>query len=182
MADIKATRYWDTRYTTGGNSGYGSYNEQLTKKINWLSNLNIQSIIEIGCGDFNFGKNLLYKYPNVTYKGFDISPHIININKINYPQYQFEMMTEDLPDADLILCIDVLLHILDDKEYELMLQRLEKLWKNAKYLAVTSYEYNHDLGNHVKIRNFDWKRFGNPTIREIVEEKVKTDRKYYFAK
>jgi hypothetical protein len=57
-----------------------------------------------------------------------------------------------------------------------MLQRLEKLWKNAKYLAVTSYEYNHDLGNHVKIRNFDWKRFGNPTIREIVEE----DGKMYF--
>ena len=73
--------YWDNRYYQGGNSGYGSYDEQLTKKLSWLSNLDIKSISEIGCGDLHFGSELLKLYPNVSYTGSDISEVIINKNK-----------------------------------------------------------------------------------------------------
>ena len=48
MATLNAKDYWNNRYANGGNSGYGSYGEQLGKKLKWLSGLNIRSISEVG--------------------------------------------------------------------------------------------------------------------------------------
>jgi hypothetical protein len=161
--------YWDERYASGGNSGYGSYGEQLEKKIKWLSGLNIKSISEIGCGDFNFGSRLLGQYPGINYVGMDISSVIIAQNKEKYPQGTFTTNMGEVPSADLLLCIDVLFHVLDDEEYELVLKTLENL--QIKYLAVTSYETESETHPHIKTRQFDYKRFGEPIIREIVEER-----------
>lgn len=169
---MDAKKYWDSRYAQGGNSGYGSYGEQLVKKLHWLDNLTIESISEIGCGDFNFGKHLLELYPKASYTGYDISPTIVSRNRQLYPQYSF---TNDpiLPHADLLLCIDVLFHILDENELEAMYKRLEGY---TKYLAVTAYEREEKMDAHVRIRNFDYKRFGEPIIRQVVEE----DGQLYF--
>lgn len=164
---MESKEYWNNRYKGGGNSGYGSYGEQLNKKLNWLKGLSVNSITDIGCGDFNFGKNLMEIYPKADYFGFDISEVVVAKNKQLYPQFTFS--SEGIvPQADLVLCIDVLFHLLDDAEYERMLVSLEKVW--TKYLVVTAYERNEDLGNHVKIRNFDYKRFGEPILRKVVEE------------
>ena len=167
--DKVAKDYWDNRYFTGGNSGDGSYSEQLSKKLKWLENLDIQSISDIGCGDFNFGKNLLKIYPNALYVGQDISEIIINKNIINYPQCVFTTEIDKLPRADLVLCSDVLYHILDDGEYQNILNGLKSKW--TKYLAITSYERGESFqAQHMKIRRFNHKLFGEPIIREIVEE------------
>lgn len=160
-------QYWDNRYAAGYSSGYGSYGDQLEKKLKWLSGLDIQSITEIGCGDFNFGKRLLEMY-HVPYTGLDISKVIIERNQIIYPEHTFTMMHNNPPKADLLLCIDVILHIMTDEELEEMYQTLERTW--TKYLAVTAYERDEDLGTHVRIRKFPVERFGTPIIREVVEE------------
>jgi hypothetical protein len=164
--------YWDERYSSGGNSGAGSYGQELQKKLQLLSGLNIKSISEIGCGDFNFGKHLMAMYPESTYWGYDTSDVIITRNKKDYPQYNFLPSTDlpALPQADLVLCVDVLFYLLTDEELERMYQLLERL--HTKYLAVTAYEYDQteNLGSHVRIRKFDYKRFGEPWIREIVQE------------
>jgi len=165
--------YWNQRYSSGGNSGHGSYDEQLTKKLKWLSGLPIKSIVEVGCGDFNFGSNLLKLYPKVDYQGTDISDVVIKHNKIKFPEINFGMVGHCKP-ADLVMCIDVLFHTLKDEDYENTLDRIENLWTD--YLAVTSYEYDKDLGNHVNIRKFPVERFGVPIIREVVEE----DGQLYF--
>jgi hypothetical protein len=167
-------KYWDERYRRGENSGDGSYGEQLQKKLSLLKGLGITSITDVGCGDFNFGKNLLEIYPQAKYTGYDLSSVIIEKNKKNFPKYEFTNYGV-LPQADLILCVDVLFHILDDKNYELALQDLDNLWR--KYLAVTAYEYdNPEIKGHIKVRKFDYKRFGEPIIREVVEE----DGQLYF--
>lgn len=172
MADID---YWNNRYASGGNSGYGSYNEQLTKKLEWLKGLDIQSITELGCGDFNFGSNLLKQYPNASYAGYDISNVIIEKNKEKYPQYNF---TNELPPlgADLTLCVDVLFHVLDDNDYDVLLLNLKQALRFGKYLAITAYENEQETAPHLKIRKFDYKSFGEPLIREVVEE----DGQMYF--
>lgn len=173
MEKFNAKDYWENRYQTNRTSGDGSYGEQLNKKLEWLKELDIQSIYELGCGDFNFGWRLLQFYPKVTYTGVDISETIIEKNK-KISNHTFKVGSEVEP-ADLILCVDVLLHILDDKELEETLQNLEKNW--TKYLAITAYERDQDgTSGHVKIRNFDYKRFGEPIIREVVEE----DGQMYF--
>lgn len=169
-------KYWDDRYAAGHNSGYGSYGEQLVKKINWLTGWKIDSISEIGCGDFNFGLALLRIYPNAFYAGQDISEVIINKNKQLYSSDKTTFTTDidELPSADLLLCIDVLFHVLDDKDLEELLDKIESKWTN--YLAITAYERDEELNNHVRVRKFDYKRFGEPLVRSIVEE----DGKMFF--
>lgn len=165
--------YWESRYKNGGNSGSGSYGDNLNRKLNWLKDLDIKSIYEFGCGDFNFGWRLLQHYPDVQYKGVDLSDTIVNRNRQIAPNQTFEVSSEVEP-ADLILCVDVLLHVLDDKELEDILNKLEKNW--TKYLCITAYERDQESTNHVRIRKFDYKRFGEPIIREICEE----DGQMYF--
>ena len=167
MTDL-TQQYWNHRYLEGRNSGYGSYDEQLTKKLKWLSGLPIKSITDIGCGDFNFSSNLLKLYPKATYIGYDISDVIIKRNKGKYP-YEF---TTKFPhfNYDLTLCIDVLYHVLDDNEYAVLLINLKQALRFGKYLALTAYEKEQSADFHMKIRKFDYKSFGKPIIRKIVEK------------
>src|SRR5689334_11892430 len=103
--------YWDKRYAEGGNSGYGSYGDQLAKKLNWLRGLDVYSISEIGCGDFNFGKSVIELFPGSKYYGYDISRVIIAQNQAKYPEQVFTS-SPVLPQSDLLLCVDVLFHII----------------------------------------------------------------------
>src|ERR1051326_1991766 len=128
------TSFWNKRYSEGGNSGAGSYGPTLEKKLGWLSKLEVNSISEIGCGDFNFGWRLLKLFPKASYFGTDISDIIINRLTDTYPQYTFKL-GDEIPPADLVLCVDVLLHVIDDAEVEPLLQKLEKAW--TKYLVIT---------------------------------------------
>lgn len=167
---MDAKQYWNDRYKNGNSSGYGSYGEQLKKKLGWLSGLDVTSISEIGCGDLNFATHLLhlYRFAKPTYTGQDISDLIINKHKIDYPLLNFVNNIDDLPQSDLLLCVDVLFHVLDDNEVEPLLQKIESKW--TKYLAITAYERDEEMNGHVRIRKFDPSRFGVPIIREIVEE------------
>ena len=65
--------YWENRYARSGNSGAGSYQRLAIFKAETLSSFvktrDIQSIIELGCGDGN--QLALADYPK--YLGLDIS-------------------------------------------------------------------------------------------------------------
>ena len=166
---MESKQYWNNRYLRGGNSGGGSYGEQLDKKMEYISKLSgVFSISEIGCGDFNFGKRVTQMFPEATYTGSDVSDVIVRRNTALYGRHGFTFNTEDVPTADLVLCVDVLFHVLDDKECEELINKLEKLW--TKYLIVTAYERDEELNTHVRIRKFDYKRFGEPIVREVIEE------------
>lgn len=173
--DKWAKDYWNDRYNSGHNSGYGSYDDQLDFKLMWLKELRgIETISEIGCGDFNFGKHVLELFPNARYVGSDISEVIVQKNQELYPQQVFTTDNSEVPPADLVLCVDVLFHIIDEEELSKILEKLESIWK--KYLVITAYEREEEKTNHVRIRNFDYKRFGEPILRKVVEE----DGKMYF--
>lgn len=180
LANEYEKAYWNGRYggdklKEGNTSGYGSYDEQLERKLNFLRPLEgVKTITEIGCGDFNFGSRVVSLYEDVKYSGYDISEVIIDRNKRCFPQHTFGMMEEEIPTADLVLCVDVLLHVIDEKEAEKMLNFLHGIWK--KYLVITAYERDEFKENHVRIRKFDPLRFGMPKVREIVEE----DGQMYF--
>lgn len=168
IMDETTKNYWDNRYLGGRSSGYGSYDEQLTQKLDWLKDLPITSIADIGCGDFNFGENLLKLYPQASYIGYDISEVIVKRNKQRYP-YGF---TTNFPPlgSDLNLCIDVLYHVLNKNEYLALLINLKQALRFGKYLAITAYEKEQWTDYHMKIRKFDYKAFGEPIIRKIIEK------------
>lgn len=171
----REAEYWDARYNGGGLSGDGSYGEVLAKKLAALKDLEFKTVTEIGCGDFNLGKNIIFQHKLnwEDYYALDISEKIIERNKGFYPKAKFEVFTNGMkvPQSDLTLCTDVLFHIYDDKNYEELLTLLKGLWK--KYLVVTAYEREPKEGEnkgHIHIRKFDPAFFGVPKIREVCEE------------
>lgn len=78
-----------------------------------LAELEINSIFDAGCGDFNWMKDIPYAG---SYIGADIVPSLIDNLNTEYgdESHRFATMdvTEDLPPTvDLIVCRDVLLHL-----------------------------------------------------------------------
>lgn len=173
--------YWNQRYLNHDprGSGGGSYGEPMWRKADALIALpDVTSIVEIGTGDFNFGKYLTDKMPTVKYDGYDVSDVVIERNQRNFktssPRIEFHEFDPPMrfPEASLLLCIDVLFHITKDSEYEDMLDMLAWIWNDCRYdyLAVTAYEYDGPSDAHVRIRKFDPSRFGVPILREVIED------------
>src|ERR1700692_4583832 len=74
---FNSARYWEGRYSQGGNSGEGSYGRLAEFKASVLNTFirehKIQSVIEFGCGDGN--QLTLASYPQ--YIGLDVSRTVI---------------------------------------------------------------------------------------------------------
>src|SRR5258706_10233596 len=108
-------KFWNERYASGGNSGYGSSGTQAELKLDKIKEniKQVEAITDIGCGDFAFGKRLLEIFSHVDYHGFDISDFIVKENKKAYPEYSFHTLEsmEFYWPGDLLLCIDVLFHV-----------------------------------------------------------------------
>jgi len=124
------------------NSGPGSHNKKLVapyvKFVNlFLLDKKLKSIIDLGCGDFNVGKNI---YKNVNkYYAFDIVPDLIKTNKkkFNDKKIIFEcknFIDETLPKADVVIIRQVLQH-LDNKS---IIKILDKI-KPYKYAIITEH-------------------------------------------
>lgn len=171
MVDVvHESAYWDQRYANGGNSGAGSYGEAMLQKVDWLSRLTrIETIVEIGCGDFNFGRELTSRFRHAHYTGFDISRVIVERNRERYESHRihFAVAGESIPPADLLLCVDVLFHVMDPDEQARLLARLAAAkWR---YLGMSAYEYDGLKSRHVNIRRFHPTFFGRPILQETIE-------------
>ena len=171
MADFSELDFWNERYSRGHTSGSGSYGEVLQRKLKALEAIpGVTSVLEIGCGDFNFGKHVMFQYklPMEKYTGYDISPVILERNRKFYPKCTWLSEFPAEP-ADLLLCVDVLFHVIEEKDSEQLLDNLAKLW--TKYLVVSGYEQKQEgLSAHLTGRPFDPSRFGIPIVREIIED------------
>ena len=118
--------FWDTRYredlTLG--SGAGSRGEHLERKRRMLQNLitglRPRSIIDVGCGDIEATRDLEF---DGDYLGIDVSPYIVERNRQIRPGWSFmhgdfvELAGEHAFEADLVVCLDVLIHQHDPDVY-----------------------------------------------------------------
>lgn len=111
--------YWDNRYRGGGTSGCGSIGELREWKWKVINMYcpSIKSVVDMGCGDLSFwGDKKLA--PN--FFGVDGSEEIIQKNKEKYPDALFRVSLLSYRvdvTSPVVFCLDVLFHILDDKEY-----------------------------------------------------------------
>lgn len=158
---FNSLQYWERRYASGGNSGDGSYGRLAEFKAVFINNLikekNIQSAVELGCGD---GHQLsIIHYP--TYIGLDVSATIIEQCKKKFETdkskkfavYQPGSATPDIDlQAELSLSLDVLYHIVEEKNY---LQYLDDLFKlSEKYVVIYSTNFYKKETEHVLHRKF----------------------------
>jgi SAM-dependent methyltransferase len=131
--------YWNYRYVKNPalGSGLGSRGENLALKSRIVSEqvekLKPASILDIGCGDLEVSQLI----SSDNYTGVDISLEAINIAKKKRPEWHFEcgdILKLDLPQSDMVICLDVLIHQPNFEKYEALCKRL--LCLTGKYLLV----------------------------------------------
>jgi len=119
-------QWWENWYSRGGNSGPGSVGILAQYKADvindYIDKHKINSVVEFGCGD---GVVLqLTKYKD--YLGFDVSRTAIKLctSKFkNDPTKSFFLyepqffVNKTIKSVDLVVCLDVLYHVIDEAEY-----------------------------------------------------------------
>lgn len=148
---FNSKEYWENRYKSGGNSGAGSrgiFAEYKAKIINdFVKNNGIQTVCELGCGDYLFE---LYDVPDFT--GHDVSEFIIEKNK-KKSKHKFTTSMADLTSYDLTISMDVILHLIEDDVYQQYMHDLFRL--SNKYVIIYSTNWDEILGGiHNKFRKF----------------------------
>ena len=124
-------------------SGDGSHNPKIVNPyleviISFLSSFKKPlTVCDLGCGDFNIGKNLV-TFTN-KYIAVDIVENLIKHNKEKYKREHLEfryldIAVDDLPVADCVLIRQVLQH-LSNKEIQNIVSKL----KNYKYVILTEH-------------------------------------------
>jgi len=104
-------------------SGSGSYNRSSAKYIHLVGDYikahKITAITDIGCGDFNIGRQICQQNPSISYNGVDVVPNLIRYNNENYGSekihfFCLDTLREKTPSADLLLIRQVLQHLSND--------------------------------------------------------------------
>lgn len=110
--DIYATNAW------GCGSGEGSLPIHTKGYVSFLEDFvlrqKIESIVDVGCGDWQFSKNI--HWGDIRYDGFDVASSVIAANQQFYStdKVRFHLYSGDpneLPSADLLVAKDVLQHL-----------------------------------------------------------------------
>ncbi|MGB1042260.1 MAG: class I SAM-dependent methyltransferase [Tenacibaculum sp.] len=124
-------------------SGEGSHDitivkPYLTALISFFKSFkNPMTVCDLGCGDFNVGKELV-KYTQ-HYIAVDIVPELINYNKSIFKEDKLEFQcldiaVDDLPSADCVIIRQVLQH-LSNAEVQNVVRKLSKY----KYVVLTEH-------------------------------------------
>ena len=154
--------YWENRYKNNGNSGPGSYGELALYKagiINkFVSDNNISSVIEFGCGDGNQLKE--FQFPS--YTGLDVSKTAIekctgifkdDVTKtfFIYSPGEFAAHAESFK-ADLTLSLDVIYHLLEDDVFETYMNHLFS--SSKQFVIIYAWDAEERKRLHIKLRKF----------------------------
>lgn len=160
-------------------SGPGSSLQETKELIGKLPELftlfKINTILDAPCGDFNWMKHVDMKSIS-QYIGIDIVPQLIEKNNHKYGSEQRSFLVLDiskdpLPQADLILCRDCLVHF-SIADIERTLANFRK--SSARYLLTTTFN-EHYTNNDIKtgdwrFLNLEREPFSFPSPIYIIKE------------
>ncbi len=100
--------------------------------------LDLKSVADIPCGDFNWISAYLDRHPKVSYVGYDIVGELIARNRRSYPEVRFaalDIVSKVPPPADLIFCKDLVNH-LEDAEIIRAIENMRR--SGSTWLLATS--------------------------------------------
>lgn len=186
FTDIFKNNTWGSAESVSG-TGSTIYNTEVLRNNlkSFIESNNIKTIIDSACGDFNWMRLIVQEYTNINFIGLDIVKPIIDRNTETYKHlsnvkfFHKNMLIDQLPDGDLVICRDVLGHLTtsDIKKY---IRNVKK--SNIKYIGTTHFinvEKNSD------IKTGEWQPinanilFGN-SIYSICEQSSEAkDHKYF---
>lgn len=183
--DIYKNHSWKGITSVSGRGSDLDQTENIIKELPILfEDLDIISILDIPCGDFNWMKKInLNKYK---YIGADIVKEITINNKKLYEKenisFQYMNLIEDaLPEVDLIFTRDCLVHLSQDDIFK----ALNNICRSkSKYLLTTTYtdkHHNQDImTGEWRMLNLELCPFYLPKPIKIINEKC-TERGASYA-
>lgn len=140
FAQIYNLGVWRHRDDQSADSGLGSElstTETLRTELpDLLSDLGIDSLVDVGCGDWTWMSTL--ELP-CSYLGLDIVEEVVARNLAAHDRpgvafRQFDAVAEPLPDTDAVLCREVIFHL----SFADGLNLVDNIKRHAKWLIMTS--------------------------------------------
>jgi SAM-dependent methyltransferase len=128
--------------------------------LDYAQKHNIQTVVDAGCGDFSVGSQLAPRFER--YSAFDISPHVIEINKKRFADLMSnhhvtfavaDMTTTALPACDLVLIRQVLQHLTNTQIEQILINLESSKWRRVLiseevYDPENNQQPNIDLPSH----------------------------------
>ena len=154
MTQIYENKLWgigDSAFYSGEGSHDVSivrpYVDAVTEFLKSFSNNLV--VCDLGCGDFNIGRQLL-PYAS-SYHAVDIVPSLIEFNRRQFQTenldfHCLDIAKDELPKADCVILRQVLQH-LSNNEVKLILDKL----KQYKYAIITEHVPNGDFTPNIDI-------------------------------
>ena len=149
FSEIYNSNLWGSVESRSGEGSEIGYTEPLRKwLIEKINSLDIKTVVDAACGDFNWMK-LVLREVEVNYIGLDIVEEVIEGNNLAYGSDRIEFgvanICEDkLQDCDLIIVRDCLFHLSYD-DINSFLLNLSKT--NYKYLLTTTHIVDLEFKN-----------------------------------
>ena len=147
FTEIYENNLWCSPESVSGNGSEMQNTKVIRKELPVLiQKFNIESILDIPCGDYNWIKNV--DLGKVSYIGADIVEPLVKRNKELYNNIDFRLLdlTKDiLPKVDLIFVRDCLGHLSNDNVL-LAIKNCKE--SGSKYLLATSFtkwDFNPDI-------------------------------------
>ncbi len=118
FSEVYKNGLWGKDENGEGYSGPGSLVSEATPFLQYLQNFldthNIQSVVDIGCGDWVLAREI--NWGDREYLGIDVVGSVLRKNKAKYGSEKIKFIkldagSESLPQADLLICKDVLIHL-----------------------------------------------------------------------
>ena len=166
--------FWDFRYTHAPELGSGrgsrgeaaAYKQELLQKL--VTTHHPHAILDIGCGDQIATEGL----DDSLYTGIDVSSVIIERNRREHPARHYlsgDVIELDCPRSDMVLCLDVLIHLSDAERYYAMVRRVVEL--TGRVGLVAGYEaeppIRHDITHYHEPLSESLRRAGARNLRKV---------------
>lgn len=144
IEDVFSAIYKTEKWKSGLSvSGSGSELNQTADLIIYLQKFiqknDVKSLLDIPCGDLNWIQYLLAMFPDLKYIGGDVVKELIDINRLNFPPFEFQQLdivNDELPKADLLLVRDCLVHLTN----EMVTTALKNIaGSEIKFIALTTF-------------------------------------------
>ncbi len=146
-----ARLFWDLRYALfperGSGMGSRAENAEYKRQILKAHGIeNAHSILDVGCGDLE----VLGPLRLTGYFGIDQSHEAVRLAREARPDLRFEVLDavrdrDDIPDRDLVLCLEVLLHQSTRLGYQRLLETLAA--KATRTLIVSGLDDSDNIPN-----------------------------------
>jgi SAM-dependent methyltransferase len=158
--------------------------EQVSETLDRHLTREPRQILEVGCGVGFWTKYLVHRFPGSQYLGVDISKAAVSKLRERYagaPQASFECADfgqYDRPDlvADLVVCLEVLLHIVDNENWGAAIRNIGRalapggLALISDPVSVYSAPPQYLPGHNSRVRHLsDWRAIFQECGLEVVE-------------